>query len=144
MGTFVLTLHVILSLLLVFIILMQPGKGADPSSAFGGGGGGAQLFGAAGPGNLLTRGTGVIATLFMITSITLAFQSTKAAQSGGGVDLNEPTGEEEAGQGFGVGEAKPADAPAAAPADAPVDAPPVEAPPVEAPPVEAPPAPTTP
>lgn len=136
MGTFVLTLHVILSLLLVFIILMQPGKGADTASAFGGGGGGGQLFGAAGPGNLLTRGTGVIATLFMITSITLAFQSTKAAQSGGSVDLGA-AGAEEAGQGFGVETPTPADAPALTPAP---EAPAPEAP---APAPEAP-APTTP
>ncbi|MSQ02025.1 MAG: preprotein translocase subunit SecG [Myxococcales bacterium] len=99
MHTFLLTLHVILSLLLVFIILMQPGKGADAASAFGGGGG-SQIFGASGPGNLLTRGTGVIATLFMITSITLAFQSTRAYQAGGGVDMGAE--DVEAGGGFGA------------------------------------------
>jgi preprotein translocase subunit SecG len=84
MHTFLLTLHFILSGLLVFVILMQPGKGADPSSAFGGGAA-SQIFGASGPGNLLTRGTGALATLFMITSITLAYQSTKANRSGGGL-----------------------------------------------------------
>lgn len=103
MHAFLITLHVILSLLLVFIILMQPGKGADPSSAFGGGGG-SQLFGASGPGNFLTRGTGVIATMFMATSITLAYQSTRANQkNAGGVEegLKNTEGEGEEGEGFG-------------------------------------------
>jgi preprotein translocase subunit SecG len=77
MATFVLTLHVVLCVLLVFIILLQPGKGGDVSAAFGGGSS-TQLFGAAGPGNFLTRGTGVIAVLFVVTSVALA-------KMGGGV-----------------------------------------------------------
>ncbi len=83
MESFVLTLHVILCVLLVFIILMQPGKGGDVSAAFGGGSS-TQLFGAAGPGNFLTRGTGVIAFLFVVTSVTLAKMS-----GGVGSDVDE-------------------------------------------------------
>jgi len=157
---FLITLHVILSLLLVFVILMQPGKGADPSSAFGGGGG-SQLFGASGPGNLLTRGTGVIATLFMVTSVTLAYQSTRENErDAGGVDegLKKTEGEGEEGAGFGVtpgGEKPTIDAPTDAPADgtapaapadgaaAPVDAPAAPAEGATAPATPAP-APTTP
>ncbi len=139
MHTFLITFHIILSLLLVFIILMQPGKGADMSSAFGGGGG-SQLFGASGPGNFLTRGTGVIATLFMVTSITLAFQSTRANQAGGGADegFKKTEGEGAEGSGFGAKqpeEAVPAVTPApgdAAPSDA-VPAPAPEAVPAPAP-----------
>jgi preprotein translocase subunit SecG len=107
------TLHIILSFLLIAVILMQPGKGADMSSAFGGGGG-AQLFGASGPGNFLTRGTGIVATLFLITSITLAYRSTRANQSGGALDLDTTTEEPTKGAGF-----LPATAPAAAPEAAP-------------------------
>ncbi len=137
MHTFLLTLHVILSLLLVFIILMQPGKGADAASAFGGGGG-SQIFGASGPGNLLTRGTGVIATLFMITSITLAFQSTRAYQAGGGVDLGAE--DVEAGGGFGVPAApEPTAVPDPTPAPLEIDVAPVPVP--EAPPAAPPAAP---
>ncbi len=99
MQTFLMTLHIILSFLLMAVILMQPGKGADMSSAFGGGGG-AQIFGASGPGNFLTRGTGVVATLFLITSITLAYRSTRANQAGGALDLSTPTAEPVKGAGF--------------------------------------------
>jgi preprotein translocase subunit SecG len=104
MYTFVLTLHVILSALLVLIILMQPGKGGDVSAAFAGGAS-TQLFGAAGPGNFLTKGTGIIATLFMVTSITLALYSTDAVRSGGGDvtdDVQRLLEEGEAGSGFGT------------------------------------------
>ncbi|GDX78891.1 hypothetical protein LBMAG42_07020 [Deltaproteobacteria bacterium] len=125
MHTFLITFHIILSLLLVFIILMQPGKGADMSSAFGGGGG-SQLFGASGPGNFLTRGTGVIATLFMVTSITLAYQSTRANQAGGGAEEGFKKTEGEGAEGSGFGAKKPEEtapvvtpAPTEAPADAP-------------------------
>ena len=149
MHTFILTLHIILCCLLVFIILMQPGKGADPSSAFGGGAS-SQLFGASGPGNLLTRGTGFIATLFMVTSITLAYQSTKSNQDGGGVQggFDDVLDEGEQGGGFGEpGSAPPVELPAGPPTDAPTEAPaPADAPGELIPTAPAPlqPAPTTP
>lgn len=112
MYVFVVTLHVILSLLLVVIILMQPGKGADLSSAFGGGAA-SQLFGASGPGNFLTRGTGAIAGLFMVTSITLSLYSTEEAQGGVNAgDVAEDLADEEEGAGFGVGGTSTAPAPA--------------------------------
>ncbi len=95
---FVMTLHIVLSALLIIIILMQPGKGADISSAFGGGGG-TQLFGASGPGNFLTRGTGTIAFLFMVTSISLALMGPGSA--GGAGEEVDDVAEEEEGAGFG-------------------------------------------
>ena len=49
MYLFVLSVHIVLCLMLILVILMQPGKGADVSSAFGGGAS-SQLFGASGPG----------------------------------------------------------------------------------------------
>lgn len=112
MYVFVLTLHVILCALLTLIILMQPGKGGDVSSAFGGGAA-TQLFGASGPGNFLTKGTGAIATLFMVTSITLALYSTDAARSGGDVggEFEEVIEEGEEGGGFGTTPANPAAVP---------------------------------
>ena len=125
MYTFVLTLHIVLCVLLVLIILMQPGKGGDVSSAFGGGSA-TQLFGAAGPGNFLTRGTGVIAALFMVTSLTLAYYSDPARRVGGGDAVErakELQDEGEAGSGFGA--QKPAAPLAAAPASPTQDAAPV-------------------
>jgi preprotein translocase subunit SecG len=105
MYIFVLTLHIILCILLTILILMQPGKGADVSSAFGGGAA-SQLFGASGPGNFLTRGTGMLAALFMVTSVTLALYSTSG--SGALDDLkDENLGEE--GAGFGNSAPPPAE-----------------------------------
>ena len=116
MYVFIVTLHVILCLFLVLIILMQPGKGGDVSSAFGGGAS-SQPFGAAGPGNFLTRGTGVIAALFMVTSISLALYG------GGGSSVDDAVQqkiqeEEQEGSGFGASGAAPTATPEAAPTPA--------------------------
>lgn len=138
MYVFVLTLHIVLCSMLVIVILMQPGKGADISSAFGGGAA-SQLFGAAGPGNFLTRGTGLIAGLFMVTSITLALYSTEAQRKGGVTDGGFKNVLDEGKEGGGFGGDAPTVAPTptptpadgAAPTDAPTDAPPGGAPPAD-------------
>ena len=126
MYLFTISLHVVICVLLVLMVLMQPGKGADVSSAFGGGAS-SQLFGAAGPGNFLTRGTGVLFTLFMVTSIALTFLS---GESGGDAGKKakelEDVGSE--GGGFGVGEPAPTDA---APTATPPVAPPTDGAPAE-------------
>jgi preprotein translocase subunit SecG len=129
MYVFIVTLHVILCLFLVLIILMQPGKGGDISSAFGGGSS-SQLFGAAGPGNFLTRGTGLIAGLFMFTSIALAMYSG-APTTGDEDDIQRILQEGEEGEGFGAASgatAPPATAPTApaVPATAPAASPPAD------------------
>jgi protein translocase, SecG subunit len=54
------------------LILLQKGKGADMGSAFGAGASGT-LFGAKGSANFLSRTTAVLATVFFITSLTLAY-----------------------------------------------------------------------
>jgi len=64
--------HVILSLALIGLILIQHGKGADAGAAFGSGAS-ATVFGSQGSGSFLTRTTGVLATLFFVTSLTLAY-----------------------------------------------------------------------
>ena len=87
------------------------------SSAFGGGSS-SQLFGSAGPGNFLTRGTGAIATLFMVTSISLALYSTEANMGSGGAteEVDKVLNEGGEGEGFGVeGGTTPASAPAELP-----------------------------
>lgn len=135
MYLFVLSVHIVLCLMLILVILMQPGKGADVSSAFGGGAS-SQLFGASGPGNFLTRGTGALAGLFFVTSVALTFLSEDAAGLGGGasdkVEDVQDDGEEGAGFGAGASSApatpttpstptvaptSPTEAPAGAPAE---------------------------
>ncbi len=70
---------------MVGLILMQHGKGADAGAAFGGGAGSASLFGATGSANFLSRSTAVLATVFLTTTLALAYlgnQSTPAASTG--------------------------------------------------------------
>ncbi|MDM1269907.1 preprotein translocase subunit SecG [Acinetobacter indicus] len=71
MQTFVLVVHIILAVLMIVLILVQHGKGADAGASFGGGGA-ATVFGASGSGNFMTRLTGILTALFFITSLTLA------------------------------------------------------------------------
>ena len=130
MYVFVVTLHVILCLFLILIILMQPGKGGDISSAFGGGSA-SQLFGAAGPGNFLTRGTGVAAALFMITSITLALYSGSETAGSDAFKKAQDLGEE--GSGFGPGSSTAPNPPGTTPPVAPAPEAPTPAPEAPAP-----------
>ncbi len=77
MDALILGVHVVISLLLVGLILIQHGKGADAGAAFGGGGGGggasSSLFGSQGSASFLSRSSAVLATVFFITSLTLAY-----------------------------------------------------------------------
>ena len=68
----VLAVHVLIAALMVGLILIQHGKGADAGAAFGSGASGT-VFGSKGSGSFLTRSTGILATLFFITSLSLAY-----------------------------------------------------------------------
>ena len=62
--------HVLVCIGLIVVVLLQTGRGTGLASVFGGGGGQA-LFGGKGFGGVLAKATGVLAVLFMLTSITL-------------------------------------------------------------------------
>ncbi len=68
----VLSVHVIVAALMIGLILIQHGKGADAGAAFGSGASGT-VFGSKGSGSFLTRSTAMLATAFFITSLTLAY-----------------------------------------------------------------------
>ena len=70
MFIFVLTIHFILCAILVGLVLIQQGKGADMGAAFGAGGSNS-LFGAGGATSLIVRITTATAVAFMVTSILL-------------------------------------------------------------------------
>lgn len=70
--------HVLLSIALITLILIQRGKGAEAGAAFGSGASGT-VFGAAGSGSFLTRLTGVLATMFFATSLSLAYLAGQVA-----------------------------------------------------------------
>jgi preprotein translocase subunit SecG len=75
--TLVNVVHIVAAVVLIGVVLLQSGKGADMGAAFGGGGGGSTVFGPSGPGNMLTRLTTIMAIVFMATSLTLAVLSAK-------------------------------------------------------------------
>ena len=72
------TLHVIVSLFLVGVVLLQQGKSADLAGAFGGQGS-QTAFGPRGAANLLTKLTTYSAIVFMLTSIGLTILLSRAS-----------------------------------------------------------------
>lgn len=80
MDTFVLTVHIVVAVAMVGLILLQQGKGASTGATFGGGGANT-VFGAAGSGNFLSRSTAILATIFFITSLSLAVLAKKRVAS---------------------------------------------------------------
>ena len=86
MQTFVLVVHIILAVLMIVLILVQHGKGADAGAAFGSGS--AQgVFGAAGSANFLSRGTALAATIFFATCLAMGWFST---QQKSGLNFDQP------------------------------------------------------
>jgi preprotein translocase subunit SecG len=98
MFTLIVIAHVLVSLVIIGLVLLQAGKGADIGSAFGGSGSQA-VFGSMGTPTVLGKATTVVAIVFMVTSFSLAMLAHKKASS-----------------------IMPAAAPAAAPAGAPAPA----------------------
>lgn len=83
MSLLILTIHIAASILLILVVLLQQGKGADLGATFGGGGN--TLFGASGADNILTKATTIIALVFMFTSVLLASKLRPAAGVGGSI-----------------------------------------------------------
>jgi len=74
--------HVFVAVAIIALILLQQGKGADAGAAFGAGASGT-VFGAKGSASFLSRATGILATVFFATSLTLAyFQGDRSGPSG--------------------------------------------------------------
>ncbi|MDP3654361.1 MAG: preprotein translocase subunit SecG [Rhodoferax sp.] len=80
--TIILTVQMLSALGMIGLILVQHGKGADMGAAFGSGGSGS-LFGASGSANFLSRTTAVLATVFFVCTLALAyFGNLRPASSG--------------------------------------------------------------
>ena len=82
--TLVIVVHVLIALAIIGLVLLQHGKGADMGSGFGSGASGS-LFGATGSANFLSRATAVLATIFFLTSLGLAYLATSKPKASGGV-----------------------------------------------------------
>jgi preprotein translocase subunit SecG len=71
----IIVLHVIVSIGLILVVLLQTGKGAEVGAVFGGSS--STIFGSSGAGNFLTRLTTGMAIVFMVTSLTLGYFTAK-------------------------------------------------------------------
>jgi preprotein translocase subunit SecG len=86
----IIVLHVLIALAIIGLVLLQHGKGADMGSGFGGGAS-SSLFGATGSANFLSRTTAVLATLFFVSSLGLAYLATSRPKDGGGTVMDRAT-----------------------------------------------------
>ena len=82
--TIILTVQMLSALAMIVLILIQHGKGADMGAAFGSGGSGS-LFGASGSANFLSRATAVLATVFFVSTLALAYFGNLRPASTGSV-----------------------------------------------------------
>ncbi|MDH4062359.1 MAG: preprotein translocase subunit SecG [Betaproteobacteria bacterium] len=82
--TFIIVAHVLIALAIIGLVLLQHGKGADMGSGFGGGAS-SSLFGATGSANFLSRATAVLATVFFLTSLGLAYLASERPRTSGTV-----------------------------------------------------------
>jgi preprotein translocase subunit SecG len=73
-------LHVIVCMFLMLVVLIQPGKSGGLGAALGGAGA-QQVFGGRGAGSFLSRLTWISATIFFLTSVTLAYLSSSTDDS---------------------------------------------------------------
>jgi len=80
MWILLLVLHSVVCIALILIVLFQTGKGADMGAAFGGGSS-QTLFGSTGASTFLSKATTIVAILFMLTSLSLAFKTTHRPDS---------------------------------------------------------------
>jgi preprotein translocase subunit SecG len=123
----ILGVHVLLALMIIGLVLLQRGKGAEAGAGFGSGASGT-VFGARGTSTLFSKLTAVFAALFFVTSLSLAYLGSHATV--------EPTSvlERAAQAAAAAPKAPPPAAPAASPAPTPTPTPePVEPKPTEPP-----------
>ncbi|WP_435550211.1 preprotein translocase subunit SecG [Desulfobacterium sp. N47] len=73
MSILLIIIHVIACIAIIMVVLLQTGKGADMGAAFGGSS--QTLFGSTGASTFLSKATTVVAIIFMITSLSLAYMS---------------------------------------------------------------------
>jgi len=76
----IVVVHVLVSFIIIALVLLQAGKGADIGSAFGGGGSQA-VFGSMGTPTVLGKLTSGVAIAFLITSFSLAMLAHKRAST---------------------------------------------------------------
>jgi preprotein translocase subunit SecG len=88
MLNLVVALQILTALVMIGLVLIQHGKGADMGASFGSGASGS-LFGATGSANFLSRSTAVCAAVFFVCTLALAYFNERPKASGGSV-LDQP------------------------------------------------------
>lgn len=117
MYVLIITLHVLVSFIMIGVILLQAGKGAEIGASFGGSS--QTIFGSRGPGTFLSKVTVGAAVIFMLTSLSLSVLSKGRFLSTSVLDLNKES-------------PSTAEVPAASPSTGGESAPPAQAPPAPA------------
>ena len=130
----IVVVQVLSALIIIGLVLLQHGKGADMGAAFGSGASGS-LFGATGSSNFMSKSTGVAAAIFFASTLALAYFGTAHTRTtGAGVmERAVPVAPVPVTGGAAVPTTQPAaapPAPAAAPATAPAAAAPAASAPV--------------
>ncbi len=115
----VVAVQILAALVMIGLVLIQHGKGADMGASFGSGASGS-LFGATGSANFLSRSTAVCAALFFACTLALAYFSNDRARPSTGSVLDRPVLSAPAASGPVTGAAQ---IPGAGTASAPVVAP---------------------
>ena len=122
--TLMLVVQLLSALVMIGLVLIQHGKGADMGASFGSGASGS-LFGATGSANFLSRSTAACAAVFFISTLALAFFSNDRSRPSTGSVLDRPVLSAPAASVPATGSAQipgPASGPAIAPAAAPASA----------------------
>ncbi len=86
----VVMLQILAALVMIGLVLVQHGKGADMGASFGSGASGS-LFGATGSANFLSRSTAVCAAVFFVCTLALASLSTDRTRASSSSVLDRPT-----------------------------------------------------
>src|SRR6058998_47670 len=116
MFTALIILHVLVAFIMVGVILLQSGKGAEIGAAFGGSS--QTVFGARGANTFLGKLTAVTATIFMLTSLSLAIMS-KQRNFSSTIGLDKPPASAPAAPSPAADSPAPAQSAPASPAPAP-------------------------
>lgn len=86
LQTAILMLHITVAVLLIALVMLQRGKGAEAGAAFGAGASGT-VFGAKGSSNFLSHSTAVLAAAFFLTSLSLAYFSSQTIEPDSVIDV---------------------------------------------------------
>ncbi|HLV18337.1 MAG TPA: preprotein translocase subunit SecG [Pseudomonas sp.] len=89
LETVVIVVHLLMALGLVGLVLIQQGKGAEAGASFGAGAS-ATVFGSQGSATFLSRVTAILAAVFFLTSLGLAYFASQKAEQLGQIGLPDP------------------------------------------------------